>query len=169
MQRILETVRGFDGVLEVAPTSGDMYPELTWGDHFFYYAPDGEVPQREQPYATIVTKNYPDDTLSELDKPGRWRLNVHVGKAAFTTLLGTDPQTIDPVPLASCTDTVIPHPVYAAQAWISVVSPIERTRETVVELLRQAHDFAMSRANRRSSGSTTHPERHDPHRGQQEA
>lgn len=40
MEQILEAVRGFDGVLELAPTAGSEYPEIAWGDHFFYYAPD---------------------------------------------------------------------------------------------------------------------------------
>ncbi len=59
------------------------FPEIAWGDHFFYFAPNGQVPQREQPYATIITKNYPGDTCCDLDQPGRWRLNIHVGRGAF--------------------------------------------------------------------------------------
>ena len=57
MDDILQTIRAFDGVLELAPTEGSGFPEIAWGDHYFYFAPDGDVPQREQPYATIVTKN----------------------------------------------------------------------------------------------------------------
>ena len=55
LQQILAEVRTFDGILELAPQAGSDYPEIAWGDHFFYYAPDGQVPRR-QPYATIVTK-----------------------------------------------------------------------------------------------------------------
>jgi hypothetical protein len=29
---------------------------------------------------TIITKDYPDDAQSELDLPGRFRVNVHVGR-----------------------------------------------------------------------------------------
>lgn len=43
---------------------GSEHPEISWSDHFFYYAPDGLVPRNRQPYATIVTKNYPDDVQS---------------------------------------------------------------------------------------------------------
>lgn len=48
MEQILETVRGFDGILELAPVEGSGFPEVAWGDHFFYYAPDGQVPLRTQ-------------------------------------------------------------------------------------------------------------------------
>jgi hypothetical protein len=92
MERLLETIRAFDGVLELAPGEGSAFPEIAWGDHFFYYAPDGHVPAREQPYATIVTKNYPGDATCDLDHPDRWRLNIHVGTDAFIELTGENPR-----------------------------------------------------------------------------
>ena len=86
MQQIIDTVRSFEGALVVEPREGDGTPPLAWGDAFFYYAPDGEIPANTQPYGTIVTKDYPEDTLSRLgDGTGtapRWRVNVHVGRAA---------------------------------------------------------------------------------------
>ncbi len=151
MQRILEAVRALDGVLELAPTEGSGFPELAWGDHFFYYAPDGRVPQREQPYATIVTKDYPDDTRSGLDPQGRWRLNVHVGAAAFTELLGREPGL--PEESYDCTvpDAFFPHPVYGALGWIAVVDPGERTASEAIGLVRRAHEAARRRADRRAA------------------
>jgi hypothetical protein len=62
--------------------------ELTsWGDLFFYYAPDGVVPTAGQPFATIVTKHYPDDAGSRLARPGAFRLNVAAGREAVRELL----------------------------------------------------------------------------------
>jgi len=92
MQQMLEAIRAFDGVLELAPVEGSEYLPIAWGDHFFYYAPDGQVPQNVQPYATIVTKDYPGDSASTLDTPDRWRVNVHVGRVAFTDLTGENPR-----------------------------------------------------------------------------
>ncbi|GAA1903894.1 hypothetical protein GCM10009737_00730 [Nocardioides lentus] len=149
MDRLLETVRTFDGVLELAPTEGGPFPEIAWGDHFFYYAPDGEVPTREQPYATFVTKDYPDDTASDLDGPGRWRLNVHVGAAAFTELTGEDPRDEPGSHDWTATDVVVPHPVYRAQGWVSIVCPDPAHDGLAVELVRRAHDDARRRAERR--------------------
>ncbi|MFG3706112.1 DUF6194 family protein [Micromonospora sp. NPDC047670] len=155
MERLLETIRAFDGVLELAPTEGSPFPEIAWGDHFFYYAPDGDVPQREQPYATIVTKNYPDDASCDLDHPDRWRLNIHVGRDAFAELTGESPRAESTAWDYTATDVVLPHPVYRAQGWVSIINPGARTHELAVRLLRQAHEDAKRRAERRSANRAT--------------
>lgn len=163
MELLLKTIRAFDGVLELAPTEGSEFPEIAWGDHFFYYAPDGEVPGQAQPYATIVTKDYPDDAVSDLDPPGRWRVNIHVGRARFTELTGQDPRRPAASQDFSTADVILPHPVYGALGWIAVVNPSLRTTPTVVALLREAHDDAKRRAARRAatqaSGDPTVPDR----------
>lgn len=144
---IVELVRTFDRSLVLAPEAGSAFPEIAWGDYFFYYARDGEVPANEQPYATIVTKDYPDDCSSHLDLPDRWRLNIHVGRQTLERL------TVQPVgrpagdPAAD--DVVLPHPVYGALGWISVINPGEQTAALVSDLLRQAHDQARLRDDRR--------------------
>lgn len=151
----LERIREFDGVLELAPEEGGPYPEIAWGDHFFYYAPDGQVPQREQPFATFVTKDYPDDRLSDLDRAGRWRLNIHVGRQRFLDLIGEEPLpsseragTTSNAWDCAATDSVIPHPVYRAQGWIAIVSPSRDSPATIVELLGHAHAGAKRRWHR---------------------
>ncbi|MFD6855754.1 DUF6194 family protein [Rhodococcus sp. NPDC060090] len=145
MKQILEMVRGFEGVVELAPEAGSEFPEATWGDHFFYFSPDGRVPQREQPFATIVTKNYPGDTESELDPPDRWRLNIHVGRAKFTELTGEDPRATESAVDVRGADTVLPHPVYRAQGWIAIVDSGARTSAIAADLLRHAHEDARRR------------------------
>ncbi|MFD7293566.1 DUF6194 family protein [Streptomyces sp. NPDC059897] len=147
MEHLIKTVRGFDGALVLAPEPGGDFPEIAWGDAFFYYAPDGQVPQATQPYGTIVTKNYPGDELSDLDAPDRLRVNIQVDRAAFPALTGDSAP--DSAPDYAAVDTVLPHPVYGAQSWICVVNPGERTSESVLRLLRTAHDAARSRYERR--------------------
>lgn len=147
MEQLLKTIRDFEGVLELAPTEGS--PEIAWGDHFFYFAPDGKIP-RVQPYATIVTKDYPGDTLSNLDPVGRWRVNIHVGKAKFTELTGETPRRAAPRNFSEA-DVILPHPVYGALGWIAVVNPSDQTTSTVVALLREAHENAKQRASRRTT------------------
>ena len=71
LDQLLAEIRSYVGVLELAPRPGSEHLEISWSDHFFYYAPDGLVPRNRQPYATIVTKNYPDDVQSRLDDPDR--------------------------------------------------------------------------------------------------
>lgn len=144
MEQIIATVRGFEGALVVVPEPGGDFPEIAWGDAFFYCAPDGRMPRTTQPYGTIVTKNYPDDSASDLDPPGRWRVNVHVGRTTLPELLAGR------YDLAAA-DVVLPHPVYGPLGWICVVNPGERTTGTVVRLLREAHEAARARAARRHS------------------
>ncbi|MFC8428656.1 DUF6194 family protein [Streptomyces sp. NPDC057253] len=126
-----------------ADPGGDS-PEIAWGDAFIYYAPDGRMPRNTQPYGTIVTKDHPGDTASDLDPPGRWRVNVQVGRRAIPDLLG-------PARDLAAADVLLPHPVYGDLGWICVVNPGERTTGTVVRLLRDAHEAARARAARRRS------------------
>ncbi len=149
MEQIIAAVRGFDGALVLVPEPGGDFPELAWGDAFFYYAPDGRLPENTQPYGTIVTKDYPDDTASDLDPPGRWRVNIHVDRATFQELTGEEPRTLGRPRDHAAADSVMPHPLYGALGWISVVNPAERTTDTVVRLLRGAHDAARARFARR--------------------
>lgn len=141
LQQILDHVRSLDGVLETAPEPGSAFPKVAWGDRFFSYAPDGVLPTNRQPFATIVTKDYPDDTASRLGD-GRWRLNLHVGRAVVAEL-GDGPH--DP----AAEDVLAPHPVYGAQGWVSVVLPDGRTLPRVLELLTAAHAADRARVERR--------------------
>lgn len=149
MENIIETVRGFDGVLVLTPDSGSEAPKLAWGDTFFYYAPDGQIPQNIQPYATIVTKNYPDDTASNLDPEGRWRVNIQVEPTTFREVTGEDPRSLKRAWSYDTTDAIMPHPIYGPQGWISVVNPASTTIDTVKRLLEKAHVAAHKRYERR--------------------
>jgi hypothetical protein len=144
MQEIIEFTRALEHVVELAPEPGSEFPEIAWGDHFFYFSADGTIPQRGQPFATIVTKNYPDDDRCDLDPPGRFRVNVHVGRARLDELV-----TGDPVDYAA-TDQVLPHPLYARQGWVAVVTPGPQSLDLVTGLLREAHTAAATRAAKRT-------------------
>ncbi|WP_407565826.1 DUF6194 family protein [Streptomyces sp. 184] len=150
MERILSEVRSHVGVLELAPRAGSEHPEISWGDFFFYYAPDGEVPRNRQPYATIVTRDYPDDTRSRLDAPDRWRLNIHVGTQLFTDLVGYPPESSEESAVDfSVTDVFLPHPVYGAYGWVAVVNPGPSTTARALEVLHEAHLADQRRVVRR--------------------
>ena len=147
MERVLAEVRGFDGVLELAPEPGSAFPEISWGDHFFYYAPDGVVPTNRQPYATIVTKDYPDDVGSRLDDPDRWRLNIHVGAQRSAELIGGGTAAPD------TEDVFLPHPLYGTYGWVCVVNPGAATLDRAMSALRDAHDDDRRRVERRQAGN----------------
>lgn len=148
-EQVVETVQGFDGVLVIAPGPGSGFPEPAWGDMFFYYAPDGRMPAAGQPYGTIVTSDQPGDDSSDLDPPGRWRVNVQVGRAVFRELTGEDPGGPRRDRDAAAADRFMPHPVYGALGWVAVVNPGTATGDTVLRLLREAHEAARARFERR--------------------
>lgn len=155
MDEIISFVDGLDGVLTMGPAPGDGTPEISWGDTFFYYAPDGATPKTAQPFATVVTKDYPGDEASRLDRPDTFRVNIAAGKEAFIQWTGHAPREpasaeVDP----SASDAVIAHPVYGTAGWLAVVNPGERTEAATRELLRAAHHLARSRHERRAQSTT---------------
>lgn len=118
------------------------------GDTFFMYAPDGDLPaERQIPFVTIVTGDH-YDSVSELDRPGAYRLNIGLTRATYAAWFGTAPAQGDANGVLdtgfdyALVDTVIPHPIYASQHWVCVVNPGEATWETVQTLLAEAHRFA---------------------------
>lgn len=151
IDEIITFTEALGGVLTLRPGPGDGSPEIAWGDTFFYYAPDGKVPATGQPFATIVTKDYPGDGRSGLKRRGAFRLNIGAGREAFARWTGHDPRdTTDGGSDPGTADTLVAHPVYASAAWLAVLNPGTRTREAVEELLRTAHDRARSRYQRRA-------------------
>jgi Family of unknown function (DUF6194) len=129
-------IESLAGVLTLRPGPGDGSPEAAWGDLFFYFAPDRVVPSG-QPFATIVTKDYPGEPSSGLGD-GVYRINVDAGR-----------RDQGPCEDPAARDTVIPHPVYGQLGWVSVVQPGPRTTSAVQALLRDAHAAAQRRWDRR--------------------
>jgi hypothetical protein len=147
---ILAFARTLDGTLAVTPSEGDGSPEIAWGDTFLYYAPDGRPPQHTQPYATVVTKDYPDDERSGLDRPGAFRVNIAVSKTIFRELIGCEPRETTVGYDYAAPDTIVPHPVYGLLGWVAIVNPGPATHVTVRQLLAGAHDAAKRRFDRRT-------------------
>ncbi|MGO1001873.1 DUF6194 family protein [Lysobacter sp. CA196] len=125
-----------------APEDGS--PEMAWGDTFcFALGADGQP--KKMPFVTIVTKDYPGfDEESRLDR-GLYRVNLDVGKVKFEELFGFSPRDLaghrDDFDFAAV-DTLIPHPAYGANGWVSIIDPAERSNH----LLRDLFDFAIRRA-----------------------
>ena len=115
------------------------------GDSFFLYDPDGDLPpQRQQPFATIVTGDHyePD---SQLDRDGAYRVNIGLTKAGYSALIG--PSTVDDY---TPRDTLLPHPTYAGQHWVCVANPGPSTTDTVRRLIADAYGFAVRKHDNRS-------------------
>src|SRR5260370_32092903 len=139
VQYVSET---FSGVDVVIGTEG-----LAEGDTFFIYDPDRNLDDKQRfPFATIVTKDYGDsDAASNLNRPGVFRLNIGVSWDTFRALFGGGETQYDFTVL----DQLLPHPVYAAQSWVSVLNPSDATFERVRPLLAEAYERVTRRIDPR--------------------
>ena len=90
---IIQFAEGLPGVDVLTASEATGAPEIAWGDSFFYFDPDRDIPgDRRFPFATIVTKDYPGfDEASHVDREGVFRLNVSVGRQGFAELFGYPP------------------------------------------------------------------------------
>ena len=101
-------------------------------------------------FATLVTSDAFDEA-SNLSRPDAFRLNIGVSRDTFQRLVG-DQEAPDYTAL----DTLMPHPVYAKQHYVSVLNPSRRTFEEVVKpLLEEAHGRTAAQYARREAGRAT--------------
>jgi hypothetical protein len=112
---------------------------------FFSLDPEKRWPN----FATIVTTDEHDEGApSRLSRPGTFRLNIGVGRETFERLVGSMAE-----PDYAAFDSVVPHPVYAKQRWISILNPSEVTyRDVVLALLTEAHDRLAAQRARHLAG-----------------
>jgi hypothetical protein len=102
-------------------------------------------------FATLV---WSDDTdqVSELSRPGVFRVSIGLSRATFDRVVGSiaDPDY-------TALDRLLPHPDYARQHWVAILNPSASTfAETVVPLLSEAHDrLAAQRARHAPAGRHT--------------
>ncbi|MCU1508465.1 MAG: erythromycin esterase [Glaciihabitans sp.] len=154
---IIEFVGGLPGVVVTTSSDSNGGPVGTWGDSFFSYDPQGDLPpNRRMPFTTIVTQDFAGfDEASHLNRDGVFRVNIAVGRERYENLIGhpardhsNHSEEFDYTTL----DAVLPHPIYATQGWVSVLNPGEQTSRQVTELIQDAAHLAAARAERRTDG-----------------
>ena len=115
-----------------------------FGYTFFFYRSDHKLP-----FATLATSDNDYERVSRLDRPGVFRLNVGVSKLTFQSLFG--PQAVDVSSYDfTALDTIMPHPDYAAQHFICVLSPSEATFRILQPMIAEAYDIARRRFTKRA-------------------
>lgn len=110
------------------------------GARFFFY---GE--EKMFPFATLVNSDA-HDQVSDLNRPGAFRLNVGVSRETFHSLF-PDKGSADYDYTAP--DVVMPHPDYARLFWVCIVNPGEEKFDQVRNLLGEAYDAARAKQARR--------------------
>jgi len=119
------------------------FPEVettsSFGYTFFFYRSE-----RKLPFATLISSDYDYDRISNLDRPGVFRLNIGISKQTFQSLFGTTKVDVGNYDFTAL-DVIMPHPDYAKQHFVCVLSPSEATFERVGALLAEAYDIAVQR------------------------
>lgn len=114
-----------------------------FGYTFFFCGAD-----RKLPFATLATADNDHDRVSNLDRPGVFRLNIGVGKQTFQSLFGAEKIDVGGCDFTAL-DQIMPHPVYAPQFFVCVLNPSDATFEKVRMLLAEAYDLAVGRQRNR--------------------
>lgn len=127
----------------------DAFPGVetaeAYGYTFFFYRDDHMLP-----FVTIAAADNEHDRVSNLDRPGVFRVNIGVGRQTFQRLFGAEGPPAQGYDFTAL-DTLMPHPEYAAQSFICVLSPGAATAPQLPSLLAEAYERAVQRYNRRQS------------------
>ncbi|MCA9861418.1 MAG: hypothetical protein KC432_00295 [Thermomicrobiales bacterium] len=119
------------------------------GDHYFFADPSQPASNR-LPFATVMTADRYDQ-VSNLDRPGVYRLNIGVSPATYRARFGPEPfpqEASESGHDFTALDTIMPHPVYGAMFWLCVLNPSKATFAEVQPLLEEAREVALARARR---------------------
>lgn len=123
----------------ITKTFPEVETTTAFGYIFFFYRSE-----RKLPFATLISSDQEYDRISNLDRPGVFRLNIGISKQTFQALFGTAKVDVSSYDF-SVLDVIMPHPEYAKQHFICVLSPSEATFERVGLLLAEAYDIAVRR------------------------
>ena len=133
----------------------EIYPDADVvtidGAVFFSLDPERHFPN----FVTIVwTDEFDGDRVSDLTRPGVFRVNIGVSRETFDRLVGSmkDPEY-------SAFDRLLPHPVYARQHYISILNPSEASmRDVVLPLISEAHDRLAAHRARHATRAPAAPQ-----------
>lgn len=110
-----------------------------YGYNMFFYKSD-----RKLSFATTISSDFDYDNVSNLDRPGVFRLSIGVSKQTFHSLFGADEVNLKDYGFIAV-DVIMPHPEYAQYHFICVLSPSEKTFEKIRAYLAEAYDIAAKR------------------------
>jgi hypothetical protein len=128
----------------ITKTFSGIETTTAFGYTFFFYRSE-----RKLPFATLISSDQDYDRISKLDRPGVFRLNIGISKQTFQSLFGATKVDINSYDFTAL-DVIMPHPDYAQQHFICVLSPSEATFERIRPLLAEAYDVAVRRYTRRN-------------------
>jgi hypothetical protein len=128
----------------IMKTFSEVETTTAFGYTFFFYRSE-----RKLPFATLISSDQDYDRISNLDRPGVFRLNIGISRQTFQSLFGTAKVDVNSYDFTAL-DVIMPHPEYAKQHFICVLSPGDATFEKIRPLLAEAYDIAVRRYTRQN-------------------
>jgi len=129
----------------ITSTFTNVETTTNFGYTFFFYGADHKLP-----FVTLAAADNYYDRVSNLDRPGVFRLNIGVSKQTFQSLFGAGSVDVSGYDF-TVLDTIMPHPVYAPQSFVCVLNPSAATFQKLRPLLAEAYDLARRRHTRRKA------------------
>jgi Family of unknown function (DUF6194) len=123
----------------IMKTFPNVETTTAYGYNMFFYRSD-----RKLSFTTLIASDYEYDHISNLNRPGVYRINIGVSKQTFQSLFGTEEINVNDYDFTAL-DVILPHPEYTQYHFICVLSPSEETFEKIRPLLAEAYDIAARR------------------------
>lgn len=127
----------------IMSTFENVETTVNMGYTFFFYRDD-----HMHAFATIASTGNEYEKISNLDRPGVYRLNIGVSRDTFQTMFGKGKIDVSVYDFTAL-DIIMPHPDYSSQFFLCVLSPSEVTFEKIKPLLTEAYGVATKRYNKR--------------------
>lgn len=115
-----------------------------FGYSFFFVGDDHRLP-----FVSVSDSDNEYDDVSNLNREGVFRVNVGVSKETFDDLVGhLDGEAVD----YSVLNVFLPHPHYARQRFICILTPQGDNVRKTKQLIEEAHSIADARYRRKAGG-----------------
>jgi len=125
-----------------------------WGEQGIFYNPNG-VLKKGVYILTVKQKDGENDSSSNVNRDGVYRVNLGIRKGNFVEMFGRIPKrpvagsVVDMDYDFTVLDKIMPHPVYAWMGWICVLNPSAETFEKLKPLIAESYSFAQEKFRKR--------------------
>lgn len=111
-----------------------------FGYAFFFVGGDHRLP-----FMTVADSDNEYDNVSGLSREGVFRVNIGMSRETFASLVGGQGSE---TPDYTALDVFMPHPDYAKQNFVCILSPTGENEEVTKALISEAHGIAKTRFER---------------------
>ncbi len=138
----------------VLSTYDGLVVDRNWGERGLFYNPHRTLPKGVY-LLTFKERDGANDSASNVNREGVFRLNLGISKETFREMFGSMPsrppagQHIAGPWDFQALDVITPHPVYGWMAWTAVLSPSVKTFEALKPLIGEGYELAVQRFRRR--------------------